>query len=165
MISRFFAVGLAASMVAFGATAQQSLQDLVSEANAEWMMGKWEATTDNGDTVNLTFQWDLEKRLVVLHVKAPDMESKGYTYIEPGNPEPKYMSFDTRGSVGKGSWAMESGEIVLRTESRTAERGPWKAAVVFGGSSSSGLKIRMHQIDDSGDLVTPARFELAFKKK
>lgn len=165
MIIRSIAVGLMASMLAFSASAQQSLQDLVSEANAEWMFGRWQATTDSGDSVTMEVQWDLEKHVIVLHVKAPDMEAKGYTFLESGSPEPKYVSFDTRGSVSKGGWNMEGGELVLRTESRTADRGTWKAGVVFTGSASRGLQVRMHRIDDSGDLATPARFELKFKKQ
>ena len=165
MIARYAAVGLFACMVSFSTQAQRSLDSLVSEANAEWMFGQWQCPMENGDTVTLNVSWDLEKHVVILHVKAPDMESKGYTVIEPKAEMPKYYSFDNRGSVGKGSWAMEGSDLVLRVDSESPTRGTSKVGFVFGGSAGEGLQVRMHSIDSSGDLATPARATFKFKKQ
>jgi hypothetical protein len=165
MITRSLAIGLMAGLLSFTAQAQRSLESLVSEANAEWMFGNWQALTDNGDAVTLDISWDLDKHVVVLHVKAGEMESKGFTVIEPKAELPKYTTFDNRGSVGKGSWNMEGGDLVLRVETETAERGPMKAAFVFTGSASTGLQVRMHSVESSGDLATPARMSFKFKKQ
>jgi hypothetical protein len=165
MIARYVAVGLFACMVSFSTQAQRSLDSLVSEANAEWMFGQWQTQTDSGDSVTLNISWELDKKVTVLHVKAPDMESKGYTVIEPNAEMPKYYSFDNKGSVGKGSWGMEGSELVLRVESESADRGPRKVGFIFSGSASEGLKVTMHTIGSSGDLETPARMTLKFKKQ
>ena len=165
MIARYLAVGLFACMASFSAHAQGSLESLVSEAKAEWMFGQWQAQSENGDPVSLNVSWDLDKHVVLLHVKTSDMESKGYTVMEPKAELPKYYSFDNRGSVGKGSWNVESGDLVLRVESESPDRGPWKAAFVFTGSASTGLQVRMHTVESSGDLATPARMTFKFKKK
>jgi hypothetical protein len=165
MIARYLAVGLFACMASFSAHAQGSLESLVSEAKAEWMFGQWQAQSENGDPVSLNVSWDLDKHVVILHVKAGDMESKGYTVMEPKAELPKYYTFDNRGSVGKGSWNMENGDLVLRVESESPDRGPWKAAFVFTGSASTGLQVRMHTVESSGDLATPARMTFKFKKK
>jgi hypothetical protein len=165
MIARYVAVGLFACMVSFSTLAQRSLDSLVSEANAEWMFGQWQAQSENGNTVTLNVSWDLDKHVVILHVKTTDMESKGYTVIEPKAEMPKYYSFDNKGSVGKGSWAMEGSDLVLRVESESADRGPRKMGFIFGGSASEGLKVSMHTIDNSGDLVTPAQATFKFKKQ
>src|SRR5262249_36585927 len=92
MIARYFAVGLCTCLVSLGAIAQQTMADLVAEANAEWMFGQWEAQTDSGEPVKLNVSWDLEKRVVVLHVKTSDMESKGFSYKSPSSDEVKYFS-------------------------------------------------------------------------
>jgi len=164
MIARHLAACAVASLLAFSACAQASLESLVSDAKADWMFAKWQAETDNGDKVTLNVSWDLEKHLAVLHVKIGDMESKGYTVLEPRDEMPKYYSFDNRGAVGKGSWNMENGDLVLRVESDT-DRGPRKTAFVFTGTSNTGLQVSMHTIDNSGDLATPARMVLRFKKQ
>ena len=164
MIIRHLAACAVASILSFTAAAQVSLESLVSEAKADWMFAKWQAETENGDKVTLNVSWDLDKHVVMLHVKLGDMESKGYTVLEPKADLPKYYSFDNRGSVGKGSWNLENGDLVLRVESET-DRGPRKTAFVFNGTSSSGLQVSMHNVDSSGDLATPARMTLKFKKQ
>jgi hypothetical protein len=165
MIARYVAVGLFACAVSFSAQAQRSLESLVSEARAEWMFGQWEGTWEKGEHITLNVSWDLEKHVVILHLKGPDMESKGYTVLEPNSEMPRYYSFDSRGTVGKGSWAMEGGELALRVEGESATYGSLKIGFVFTGSASEGLKVRVHSIDGSGGLVTPARETRAFKKK
>src|SRR5512136_731266 len=165
MIARYLAVGVLAGILSCSAHAQGSLERLVSDATAEWMFGQWEGQSENGDTVTLNVSWDLEKHVVVLQVKTGEVEAKGYTVLEPKAELPKYYSFDNRGSVGKGSWNMENGELVLRVDSESPSRGPWKAGFVFTGSASTGLQVRMHAIDGSGDLATPARASFKFKKQ
>ncbi len=164
MIARKLASCAAAFVLAASASAQGSLENLVSDAKADWMFGKWQAETENGDKVTLNVSWDLEKHVVVLHVKIGDVESKGFTVLEPQSELPKYYSFDNRGSVGKGSWNMENEQLVLRVETEVPDRGTRKAAFVFAGTASSGLQVSMHNVDSSGDLATPARMTLKFKK-
>ena len=165
MIARLFSVGLVAGMACLSVSAQQTLSDLVKDAKADWMFGQWEAVTDNGDTVRLNISWDLDKHVVVLHVKTSEMESKGYSALDQDAGTVKYISFDNRGSIGKGAWAMEAEELVLRIEVQNSERGPWKAGIVFTGNAQDGLRVRMHSIADSGDLAEPARTTFKFKKQ
>jgi hypothetical protein len=165
MNARFLAIGFLTCLLSVSAYAQRSLESMVSEASAEWMFGQWQAQTDNGDTVTLNVSWDLDKHVVLLHVKIGEMESKGYTVIEPKGEQPMYYSFDNRGSVGKGSWNRENGDLVLRVDSDTPDRGLRKAAFVFTGSASAGLEVRMHSVESSGDLVTPPRVSYKFKKQ
>jgi hypothetical protein len=165
MMNRYLAAGLLACLGSLGLQAQQSLTELVTEAKADWMFGQWEAQTDNGDPVRLNISWDLEKHVVVLHVKTADLESKGFTALDPASREARYFSFDSRGSIGKGTWGVESDELVLRTESQNPDRGPWKVAFVFTGNASDGLTVRMHPINESGGLATAARLTLKFKKQ
>ena len=165
MIARHLAACAFAAMLSLSACAQASLESFVSQAKADWMFAQWQADTDNGDKVTLNVSWDLEKHVVVLHLKTGDMESKGYTVLEPKAELPKYYNFDNRGTVGKGSWNMENGDLVLRVESETPDRGPRKTAFVFTGTSSTGLQVSVHNVESSGDLATPARMTLKFKKQ
>ena len=165
MIARYVAAGLFTCLLSFSASAQRSLESLVADANADWMFGTWQAETDNGDTVTLKVSWDLDKHVVVLNVKTPDMEAKGYTVIEPKEEQPKYYGFDNHGVVSKGSWNVENGDLVLRLNSEIPDRAAEKAGFVFTGSASTGLQVRMHSVDSSGDLATPPRVTLKFKQQ
>lgn len=145
--------------------AQDSLTAAVSEAQAEWMFGKWEAWTDDGQTVALNVSWDLNKNVVVLHIKIAEMEIKGYSAFDVLAGQVTYVSFDNRGDISKGSWDIEGGELVLRLTGYSHRRGAWKMAAVFGGNSADGLQLRLHEVDSYGGLATPARTELKFKKQ
>ncbi len=162
MIARYIGLGLLVCATCTGLQAQQKLVDLVSEANAEWMFGKWETQTDSG-SVTLDVSWDLAKHVVVLHVKTPDMELKGYSALDPTSTmDVSFYGFDDRGTISKGKWALEDGKLVLRIESQTAER-TVKMAAVFAGNSTDGLLVSLHGVDQYGSLA-PARSEVRFKK-
>ncbi len=153
-----FAVCLISSLV----QAQQTLSDLVQEANANWIIGSWKASTDTGGTFRLDITWDLDKHAVVLHGKGDDIEFKGFSVLEPGSDQVSYFGFDNHGVVSKGMWSKENDELVLRVESRTDE-GARKMAAVFT-STVGGLDLRLHRLDDSGNLVAPEHVLMQFKK-
>lgn len=163
MKARFSIIVLATLLLGTPSHAQQTLADLVQEANAGWMLGSWKAPTDDGGTFSLSFSWDLDRHVVVLHGKGDDMEFKGYSALEPASEEVSYFGFDNRGSITKGKWAMEGGELVLRVESRS-QRGTMKMAAVFVPASGGNLNLRLHQLDQWGSLVYPEQSLLRFKK-
>jgi hypothetical protein len=164
MFARILALGLFVTSAWLNAQAQQKLADLVSEARAEWMFGKWEASTDDGTTVQLTVSWDLEKNVAILHGKYENVEFKGYSAVDPNSSEVKYVGFDNRGVVSKGSWGMENEELVLRYESTTWERGSFKMGAVFTGNPTDGLRLRLYRVDGSGYLASNPELTLKFKK-
>lgn len=157
------ALALAGSFLA--AHAQSSLVDLVNEAQAEWMMGTWEGTTDNGDALTHSFAWDLDKKVIVMKGKASDMAYLGVTAIDPDTGEPKYTGYDNRGAVSKGTWGEESGDVALTIESNSPTDGKRKFAVVFGKAAGGGLELRMHGVDQWGYLQYPAWGTVKMSKK
>ncbi len=165
MVIRYVLMGLMACVSLMQARAQESLPDLVSQANADWMLGQWQAQTDNGGTFNLGIAWELDKHAVAFHGKDSNMEFKGFNVIEPGSDKVKYWGVDNHGVVAKGSWAMEDDQLTLRIDCLMPEGGTRKMAVVFGGSADEGLKIRIYGVNEDGELVTPAHATLSFKKK
>ncbi len=165
MMARHLAIGVLACIASLGALAQQSLSDLVYDSRADWMFTKWEAQDDQGRTVGLEVSWDLDKKVVVLHVKMGTYEIKGYTYRDPDVMEPKYFGFDTQGTVSRGNWALDGDDLVLRLENKKLDGTIEKVAAVFGGSAADGLTVRIHGIESWGGLVQPARSTTKFKKK
>lgn len=148
-----------------GLQAQPSLVELVDEANANWMMGTWVGTMDNGATFTHTFKWDLNKQIIVMRGEIDDMSFMGVTSVDAETGEPKYVGWDSRGSHSKGTWADEGGEPALRIESKTSDGETRKMAVVFGRGTGGTLKIALHGLDEWGYLQTPAFATLELKKK
>ena len=166
MIHRFalLAVVTLSLTFTFTARAQQTLADMVTEANSGWMMGKWQAETDSGGRVTLAFSWELNQKVIVLHVKTDDLEAKGYSVLEPGASQVSYFGIDDRGAVSRGSWNLEDGELVLRLDIKRSETENIKVALVFTGAATEGLRMRMHGIE-GGSLAQPERLALRFKKQ
>jgi len=165
MKSRFLCAILLSCFALTITRAQDVLSDYVEQAKADWMFGKWEAKTDKGDAVSLQVTWDLNKTVVVLHGKAGDLEFKGYSAIDPGSRDVRYVGYSNLGSISKGRWDVESDELVLRLDEVDKQGSSRKMAAVFVGSPSEGLQVRLHGIDSSGSLVTPARVVYKFKKQ
>jgi hypothetical protein len=164
MLLRLSLACLVAFSLTCAARAQTSLAGLVEGANYNWVFGEWKASTDTGDSITLKISWDLNRKMVLLHVVAPDMESKGYTALLPGSENPTYFGVDNRGAVSRGNWDQDGGDLVLRLDIARPNDSPLKSAVVFSGSPSSGLEVRMHGLESWGGLRYPAEWRLRFKK-
>ena len=165
MITRLSLLLLLTCSLILPAQAQVSLAGLADEANAGWMFGTWKTTTDNGDSLQLDVAWDLDKHMVVLTVKTGNVLAKCYTVLEPGAEFPTYFGADNRGTVSKGNWNYEDGELILRLESSRPYESPRKWASVFGGNASSGLELRLHSVESWGGLTYPAMTTMKFKKQ
>jgi len=164
MLLRLTLASVLALGLSLAARAQTSLAALVEEANYGWMFGQWKATTDSGAAITLKVSWDLDRKMAVLHITTDDMESKGYTVLAPGAENPTYFAADNRGSVSRGDWNYEGGDLVLRLETSRPDESPMKWAAVFTGSPSAGLEVRMHGLESWGGLSYPARWSMKFKK-
>ena len=165
MLARTLTLALVFAGSVLTASAQQSLVDLVSEAQAEWLLGTWEGTMDDGSAVTHSFAWELDKKVIVMKGKLGEMAYLGVTAMDPGTNEPKYSGYDSRGGVSNGSWTEESGDVALTMESTNPTEGTRKFAVVFGKASGGKLEFRMHGIDDWGSLNYPAWGTIELKKK
>ena len=136
MIARIVLLGLFTAALSLSTQAQVSLANLTEEADAGWMFGQWKATDDNGNAVSLNIAWELNKKIVILHVKTSEVEAKGYTVLEPGTELPTYLGADDRGAVSKGDWNYEDGELILRLTTSRPYETPRKWAAVFAGNAT-----------------------------
>lgn len=94
--------------------AQSSLGDLVREGGNEWLIGTWKVTTDDGDTVTLSYKWELNKNMISASVKTPEFESKGIIITNGSDSEVKQVGADTMGRTTEGLWTGEYGTAILR---------------------------------------------------
>jgi len=164
MIKRCLTLWAVCAALSAFAQSPGSLSDLVRDAGGDWMIGSWEGSTGDGGTLTHSFAWDLDKQVVVMRGKAGEMQYMGVTALDPSTKEPKYVGFDSRGSVSKGTWSEESGVLVLKLESENAESGKRKMAVSFKKAGDADLEIGLHRVDDNGEVVQPAGGSITLKK-
>jgi len=104
---------------------------------------------------------DLDKHVVIIRGQVGDkIKFMGITRLDPEIAEATYTGFDNRGGTSKGTWDMEGGDLVLRIEGVSPDGNTWRGAVVFAQAGDKKLEMRMHSLDQWGDLEYPARFSI-----
>ena len=98
-----------------GARAQQKLGDLVTEGGFDWMIGRWAATTDQGDKIDIVYKWELDKHMISVHFKWPGYEHRGMIFYVPTEDKIVQIGVDNQGGSGKGTWEAD-GNKALRIQ-------------------------------------------------
>jgi len=147
------AVAAVLVILATGAEAQRKLADLVTEGGFDWMMGKWAATTDQGDKVDLFFKWELDKNLITMGFKVGDFEGRGMIYYVPAENKVVQVNVDNRGGMAKGTWDADGDKAVVRLEYKPAEGEIRRMASVLSKVDTNTMKEEYYTMDSDGRLA------------
>jgi len=134
---------------AMPALAQQSLGDFVSNNGYDWVIGRWVATTDQGQ-VELNYRWALDKYVVLGEVKMGDYRYRGIIMLDPGRGEVVETGADNRGGTAKGEWTEENGDLVHRIQHTGPNGEVMKAQIVYTRVDADNATIAMYRVDSSG---------------
>jgi hypothetical protein len=134
------------------ASAQQKLGDLVAEGGYEWMIGKWEATTDDGEQIKLEYKWELDKHIITMMFKIPDNEFRAMIYYKPTDDQVVQVTVDKKGGTGKGVWEPAGDKAILRHEHTDANWETQKMAIVHSKVDNNTMRWDIHEIYSSGEL-------------
>ena len=147
------------------AQGQQTLAELVDQAGAEWMIGNWVSEGENGQTIDLSFAWALDKHAILLDRKDSRWEIKSMTAVDPESGEVKYVGVSNQGAIILGTWSEESGNPVLKFHARGREGRSMKGAVLFKSGGDQKLQVDYYATDDWNNLIEPAQAKFVFKPK
>lgn len=150
---------------ASGAAAQQSLGDLVAEAGLDWMIGKWVATTDDGNEIQAVYQWQLNKHMVSTQFKMGQWEGQGMIYYSPSEDNVVQVGVDNMGGSNKGIWYPDGDAAVARLDytQRSGESG--KMAIIHSKVDAKTMKVIMYAVDESGQLADEPWGTLEYKRQ
>ena len=152
-------------ILATGASAQQKLGDLVTEGGFDWMMEKWQATTDQGDEVDLVYKWELDKHLVTIHLKWPNYEYRGMIFYKPTEDKIVQIGADSQGGNGKGTWDADGNKAVLKTEHTGADSQTNKMGYAFSKVDADTMKLEVYEVYSAGELADYPNFTAEFKRQ
>ncbi len=148
------------------AWAQSSLGDLVKEGGNEWMMGTWSAWVE-GETVTVTYKWELNKNMISVHIKTPEFEYKGIIMYRASDSEVVQVAADSTGRTATGVWQGEYGTATLR-QTTLGDYGD-KEVTEFTHSlkDTNTMEIDIKNISNSGwaDAYPTMTLELKRQKK
>ncbi|MBN1804642.1 MAG: hypothetical protein JW837_05285 [Sedimentisphaerales bacterium] len=148
-----------------GVSAQQKLGDLVEEGGYGWMIGKWEATTDDGEQIKLEYKWELDKTVIMMKVKLPEDEFLAMIYYKPTDDQVVQVTVGKKGGTGKGLWEHAGDKAILKHEYTDADWQTQKMAVVHSKVDNNTMKWDIHEIYSSGELADYPNATIELKRQ
>ena len=148
-----------------GASAQQKLGDLVTEGGFDWLIGNWEATSDEGDKIELVYKWELDKHLITMQLKFGDNEYRSMIFYKPAEDQVVQITVDNKGGTGKGIWEPDGDKAVLKYEHTSADWQTNKMGFAHSKVDAKTMKWEIHEMYSSGELSDYPNFTIEFKRQ
>ena len=159
------AVSAVLFILAGGANAQQKLGDLVTEGGFDWMIGKWQTTTDQGDKVELVYKWELDKHMVCVYLKWPGYEHRGMVFYVPSEDKIVQIGVDNQGGSGKGTWEAQGNKAVHKYEHTSANQETNKMGFIHSKVDADTMKLEFYEVSSSGELSDYPSFTSEYKRQ
>ena len=148
-----------------GASAQQKLGDFVSEGGFDWLVGNWEASSDQGDKIELIYKWELDKHLLTMQLKWPDNEYRAMIFYKPAEEKIVQITVDSKGGTGKGTWEPDGDKAVLKHEHTGADWETNKMGFAHSKVDANTMNWEILEMDSSGELSDYPMFTVEFKRQ
>jgi hypothetical protein len=145
--------------------AQQRLGDLVTEGGFDWIIGAWTATTDEGDKIDVTYKWELDKHMLSVHLKLPAYEYRGMIFYVPAEDKIIQVGVDNRGGNGKGLWEAEGNKAVHKYEHTDADGQINKMGMVHSRVDNDTMKVEVYEVSGDGTLGQSPAFTTEYKRQ
>jgi len=159
-----FVVLATIGVLATGGNAQK-LGDLVAENGYEWLIGKWQATTDEGDTIQFEYKWQLDKHLIAVHLKWPQFEYAGMIFYRPMQEDVVQIGADNHGGNGKGTWDAMDGKAILKYEHTDADWETHRMAIAYSKVDNNTMKTEFYEMDSTGRIGDEPSGTLEYKRQ
>ena len=148
-----------------GASAQQKLGDFVAEGGFDWMIGNWEASSDQGDKIELIYKWELDKHMVTMQLKWPDNEYRAMIFYNPTEEKIVQVTVDSKGGTGKGTWEPNGDKAVLKHEHTGSDWETNKMGFAHSKVDANTMNWEILEMDSSGELSDYPMFTVEFKRQ
>jgi hypothetical protein len=146
-------------------TAQQKLGDLVAQGGYDWLIGRWVATTDQGEKVEFRYDWALDKQIVVADTIMAKFKYHGIAMLSPNGYDVLGFGADNRGGVWKGTWSEDPAGLVNRTENTSSGGEVRKADIVHSRVDADTMTVAIYAVDSSGSRSGDPWVKLTYKRQ
>lgn len=154
---------LAVLGLAFAPQAQASLADKIAEAEAEWIVGTWEAETDNGK-ISLSYKWAIKDYVLASHFKGYDSESYSLIALNAETGEVEQTGYDSKGKKSKGSWGPKDDMPMLTLTSKDDNGNSRSMGIAFRRIDQNNIEIQIFQVDADGNVADFSEFGFELKR-
>ena len=145
--------------------AQEKLGDLVAAGGYDWIIGKWVATTDDGQKAESNFDWALDKYVVLNDLRVGDFAYQGMVMLPPGGGDAFDEGADTRGGIWKGSWSPDGDGLARKVEHTGPDGQVRKGEIVYAKVDADTITIAIYAADDSGNRNSEPWNKMTYKRQ
>lgn len=153
------------AILAFPAAAQDSLGDMVYQGGYDWLIGRWVATTEEGQQITFEQRWVLDRHAVVTTSQIGDMKYYGMIMFIPYREEIVQVGADNQGGVWTGTWRDEYGSAVHRMEQKRPDGETRRMEIVHTRVDADTFKATAYPIDSSGSRASEPWATLTYKRQ
>ncbi len=145
--------------------AQEKLGDLVAQGGYDWLMGRWVATTDEGQKVEFRYDWAMDKQIVVADTIMGDFKYHGLVMLPANSYEPVGFGADNKGGLWKGTWSEDPAGLVNRIEHTSADGQVRKGDIVHSRVDADTMTVAIYAVDTSGSRSSDPWVKLTYKRE
>ena len=161
------ALFLAALSVALSSPvfAAQPLGTLISEGGFDWMAGTWIATTDQGDTVEVTYKWAVERHVIAVHYKSSSgFDYHGLIFYRATEGKIVHVGADNQGGVWEGTWDSDGQRAIMNFVNTKADGQIQKGAAANSRVDADTMKVQTYLIQN-GEMDDEPMVTMTYKRK
>lgn len=147
------------------AIAQESLGDLVAQGGYDWLIGRWVATTDDGQQLVFEQKWALDRHAILVDYQLGDFKLTGMIIFVPSREEVIQIGVDNQGGTWKGTWRDEYGSAVHAMEHTRADGEVRKGEMVHTKVDANTMKAAMYRLDGDGYRASEPMGTLTYKRQ
>jgi hypothetical protein len=163
--SVFSTIVIVWAVCAVPGVAQETLGDLVAAGGYDWIIGKWVATTDDGQKAQSNFDWALDKCVVLNDLRVGDFQYQGIIMLAPGGGDAVDEGADTTGGIWKGSWSPDGDGLVRRVEHTSHDGQVRKGEIVYGKVDADTITIAIHATGENGARNAEPWNKMTYKRQ
>ncbi len=156
---------LVLAALAAPSVAQETLGDLVASGGYDWIIGRWVASTDDGQKVQFDFAWALDKHVVLNSLTMGDFKYQGLITLSPVGQEAVDQGVDNRGGFWKGVWSPEGDGLVRKVEHTSPDGQVRKGDIVVSKGDGDTITIAIYLTDGSGNRNSEPMSKLTYKRQ
>ena len=163
--STSLAVLILVGIVAGGGIAQEKLGDLVRDGGYDWVIGRWVATTDDGQEVEVKYDWALDKHVILSDTTMGEFHHHGMITFSSERQEVIDVGADNRGGMWKGSWYEDWSGLIHSVEHTGVDGEVHKGEIVHNRVDADTITIAFYAVDSSGARASEPWGKLTYKRK
>lgn len=153
------------SVLGTPAPAQESLGDLVSQGGFDWMIAKWAAETDDGQEIEITYKWELDKHIITVHFKMGDFEHRGMIMYLAAQQKVVQIGADNRGGTSKAEWTEDGDKAISISEGTDAYGDVQKFGISHAKVDADTMRVGVYAVEDTGELADEPWISMDYKRQ